>query len=101
MTRRIRRSPPGSADVVLCRHVLWALDDPAAAVGRWVRLLRPGGRMLLVEGRWSTGGGLSAAVCRDLVLRHRSSADVRLLGGDPALWGGPVDDERYLMSSPR
>ena len=91
---------PASADVVLCRHVLWALDDPAAAVGRWVRLLRPGGRLVLVEGRWSTGGGLTAAECRDLVLRHRSIADVRPLGGEPLLWGGPVDDERYLLSSP-
>jgi hypothetical protein len=44
---------------------------------------------------------LPAAVCRDLVLRHRSSADVRPLGGDPVLWGGPVDDERYLVSSRR
>ena len=54
--------PPGLAgayDVVLTRHVLWALPDPSAALSRWVRLLRPGGRLLLVEGRWWTGGGLS------------------------------------------
>jgi hypothetical protein len=25
---------------------------------------------------------------------------VRPLGGEPLLWGGPVDDERYLLSSP-
>ena len=48
-------------DVVLCRHVLWALPDPAAALRRWVRLLAPAGRLLLVEGRWGTGAGLSAA----------------------------------------
>lgn len=28
--------PPGSCDVVLVRHVLWALPDPAEAIGRWV-----------------------------------------------------------------
>ena len=50
--------PPGDAgtyDVVLARHVLWALPDPSAALARWVRLLRPGGRLVLVEGRWWTG----------------------------------------------
>ena len=91
---------PASADVVLCRHVLWALDDPAAAVAAWVRLLRPGGRLLLVEGSWSTGGGLPADVCRDLVLTHRTTAVVRDLAPDAALWGRPVDDERYLLHSP-
>ncbi len=40
----------GSYDVVLSRHVLWALPDPAAGLDRWVRLLAPGGRLLLVEG---------------------------------------------------
>src|SRR4051812_28104881 len=71
--------PPASADVVLCRHVLWALPDRDAVVARWVRLLRPGGRLVLVEGRWGTGAGLSAAECRQLVLRHRREADVRQL----------------------
>ena len=36
---------PASVDVVLCRHVLWALPDPVAVVGRWVSALRPGGRL--------------------------------------------------------
>jgi SAM-dependent methyltransferase len=89
----------GSADVVLCRHVLWALDDRDAVMARWVRLLRPGGRLVLVEGRWGTGAGLPAAECRDLVLRHRTVGDVRHLSGDPALWGRDVDDERYLLLS--
>jgi ubiquinone/menaquinone biosynthesis C-methylase UbiE len=91
--------PPGSADVVLCRHVLWALDDRDAVLHRWLRLLRPGGRLLLVEGRWDTGAGLSAAECRDLVLRQGRSATVRQLGADSALWGREVDDERYLLLS--
>ena len=89
---------PGSADVVLCRHVLWALPDPSAALARWVRLLRPGGRLLLVEGSWHTGAGLTAGRCRELVLEHRREADVVALT-DPALWGGPITDERYLVVS--
>ena len=52
---------PGVYDVVLCRHVLWAMPDPPATLRRWIDLLRSGGRLVLVEGSWSTGAGLSAA----------------------------------------
>jgi hypothetical protein len=54
---------------------------------------------VLVEGRWGTGVGLSAADCRALVLRHRRDAVVQHLADDAALWGGPVDDERYVLVS--
>ena len=90
---------PASADVVLCRHVLWSLDDLDAVLAGWTRLLRPGGRLVLVEGSWGTGVGLSAADCRALVLRHRRDAVVRHLANDAALWGRPVDDERYVLVS--
>ena len=39
----------GSFDLVLCRHLLWTLPHPEAAVAGWVRLLRPGGRLVAVE----------------------------------------------------
>lgn len=48
---------PASYDVVLCRHVLWALPDPVAALRQWVQLLSPGGSLVLIEGAWHTGGG--------------------------------------------
>lgn len=90
--------PPGLAgtyDVVLARHVLWALPDASAALARWVRLLRPGGRLVLVEGRWWTGGGLTAAETRRLLGPYATRVTTRPLP-DPVYWGGPVDDERYL-----
>lgn len=89
---------PGGFDVVLSRHVLWAMPDPAVALGRWVRLLKPDGRLLLIEGDWVTGAGLSAAECLRLVGLHRADAQLRRLD-DPALWGGPIVDERYLITS--
>lgn len=92
--------PPASCDVVLARHVLWALPDPAAALTAWLKLLRPGGLLVLVEGRWSTGAGLTADECRALVLEVREEAEVRRLD-DPALWGRAIDDERYLLVSRR
>ena len=54
--------------------------------------------LILVEGRWATGAGITAAECRALVLRHRRGATVTRLD-DPALWGRPVNDERYLLVS--
>ena len=92
--------PEGSFDVVLVRHVLWALPDHDAAVARWVRLLRPGGRLVLVEGFWHTGAGMRAVETEAVVRRHRSEVEVRRLD-DPDLWGRPVDDERYLVVSRR
>jgi SAM-dependent methyltransferase len=85
---------------VLVRHVLWAMPDPDAALARWVGLLVPGGRLVLVEGRWWTGGGLAAAEVEALVRRHRDEATVTPLD-DPDLWGGPITDERYLVVSDR
>lgn len=92
-------APPLAAatcDVVLCRHVLWALPDPQAVLDRWVRLLRPGGRLVLVEGFWSTGAGLTA---------EQTVALVRAVGREPVLtrlddeayWGRQTDDERYVV----
>ena len=55
---------------------------------------------MLVEGRWSTGGGLTTAEAGRAVLRHRADATITALD-DPVLWGGPVSDERYLLVSRR
>jgi SAM-dependent methyltransferase len=87
---------PASVDVVLCRHVLWALPDPVAVVRRWVQALRPGGRLVLVEGDWSTGAGLSAQRCAEVVGESCSRVEVRHLP-DPRLWGREITDERYLV----
>jgi len=87
-----------SFDVVLARHVLWALPDPGDALAQWLALLRPSGRLVLVEGSWATGAGLSARECLALVRRHRREATVEMLD-DPALWGRTITDERYLLLS--
>ncbi len=101
-------------DVLLCRHLLWTLPDPGAALRAWVARLGPGGRLVLVEGRWReagesgvpyvagaealpwyggiTAGDLAAAV-RPLV----SDLRIEPLSGEAELWGGPVTDERYAL----
>ena len=87
-------------DAVLCRHVLWALPDQPAVLRRWVDLLAPGGRLVLVEGSWSTGAGLTAAQTLELVEGLGREAELRLLP-EAAYWGREIDDERYLVVSRR
>ncbi|WP_106192517.1 class I SAM-dependent methyltransferase [Umezawaea tangerina] len=88
---------PASFDVAFARHVLWALPRPGAALARWAGLLRPGDRLVLVEGLWTTGAGMGAADCRGLVEEHFDDVAVHPLV-DPRLWGGPTSDERYLLT---
>lgn len=91
---------PGSFDVVLARHVLWAMSDPSAALGKWIDLLTPTGLLILIEGRWHTGVGLTADECVKLVCERRNDVNLRALD-DPSYWGGPTTDERYLVTSRR
>ena len=94
-------APPladGRYAAVLCRHVLWALSDPGAALGRWTDLLLPTGRLLLIEGAWHTGSGLMREETVGLVRRTGRQAVVHPLD-DPVLWGGDTGDERYLVVS--
>ena len=88
-----------SFDVVVCRHVLWALEDHAAVLREWVRILRPTGRLILIEGRWWTGAGLPAATVLELLAAVDRPATVLRLD-DPQLWGMEITDERYLVLSP-
>ena len=90
---------PASFDIVLARHFLWVFEDPDAVLQRWLNLLAPNGRLILIEGRWSTGAGLRASECRSLVLRHRTEADLQQLTENTQLWGRTVDDDRYLILS--
>ncbi len=89
---------PGRYDAVLCRHVLWAMPDPAETLHRWIGLLGPGGRLVLVEGSWSTGAGLTAAETMGVVESTGRRAELRMLP-EAAYWGREIDDERYVVVS--
>ncbi len=92
-------APPleaASYDVVLSRHVLWAMPSPAAALDRWIALLRPEGRLLLVEGSWSTGAGLTAEETVALVAEVRYQPELRRMP-EPVFWGREITDDRYLV----
>jgi ubiquinone/menaquinone biosynthesis C-methylase UbiE len=40
----------GSFDLVISRHVLWTLPHPERALDEWRRVLRPGGRLAVIDG---------------------------------------------------
>jgi SAM-dependent methyltransferase len=46
--------PPARFDAVTSRHLLWTLRNPASAMASWRELLRPGGRLVAVDGLWFT-----------------------------------------------
>ncbi|MGW1893268.1 class I SAM-dependent methyltransferase [Streptomyces sp. NPDC002004] len=103
-----------SFDVLLSRHLVWTLPDPQAALRAWAARLRPGGRLVLVEGRWRESGqsgvpyvagaeslpwhlGITAQDLAAAVAPLVAELRIEPLDGDPHLWGGPVSDERYAL----
>jgi ubiquinone/menaquinone biosynthesis C-methylase UbiE len=57
--------PDATYDLVIARHVIWVLPDPTLGVQEWLRVLRPGGRLALIEGKWAPEKDRSAT--KDLV----------------------------------
>ncbi len=87
----------GTYEVIMCRHVLWSLPEPAEVVKRWTRLLKPGGRLVLIEGYWHTDVGLHAEQVLGALPSFLTAVRVENLSGNSQLWGGKVTDERYLV----
>ncbi|MFJ9080446.1 class I SAM-dependent methyltransferase [Streptomyces sp. NPDC102278] len=101
-------------DVLLCRHLVWTLPDPDAALREWTGRLRPGGALILVEGRWREAGqkdvpyvagaealpwygGITAEELADAVRPLVADLRIEPLSADAALWGQAVTDERYAL----
>jgi ubiquinone/menaquinone biosynthesis C-methylase UbiE len=75
------RFAPASFDLVISRHLVWTLPHPEAAIDEWVRVLRPGGRLVVVDGQFDptalpTGGNA------------RTSAEYAAVGDQLPFLGG-------------
>jgi ubiquinone/menaquinone biosynthesis C-methylase UbiE len=111
-------APPvvsSSMDVVLVRHVVWTLPDPHAAIANWVAVLRRGGILVMVEGRWAPAGseheqapdglrdaipwygGVDAETLAAAVRPWVAELVVHDLAEEERLWGRPVADERFAL----
>lgn len=44
------REPIESYDVIMTRHLVWTLVDPLAALNHWHAILKPGGKVLIIDG---------------------------------------------------
>ena len=80
--------PPGSFDLVISRHVLWTLPHPEAAVDEWIRVLRPGGRLAIVDG--SQYNEATAPPQRE---NARTSAEYAAIGDQLPFYGGRPREE--------
>ncbi len=83
---------PASFDLVITRHVLWTLPHPEAAIGEWVRVLRPGGRLAVIDGHSLVAPGQEQAYSA------RRSAEYGPIGDRlPFLMGKPQEDIEALF----
>ncbi len=41
-----------SFDATICRHVLWTLPNPERALQEWYRVVKPGGKVVIIDGAW-------------------------------------------------
>src|SRR5215469_957866 len=39
-------------DLLVSRHLLWTLPHPEAAIDEWIRVLRAGGRLIVIDGQF-------------------------------------------------
>lgn len=42
----------GSYDVVMNRHLVWTLPHPEQAIAEWMRVLKDGGKLVIIDGDW-------------------------------------------------
>ena len=84
---------PGSFDLVISRHLLWTLPHPEAAIDEWIRVLRTGGRLVVVDSHLD--GGLAPPASENA----RTSPEYAAVGDQlPFLGGRSRDDIEKLLS---
>jgi len=102
----------GAFDMVIERHVLWTLPQPALALAEWRRVLRLAGRLVLIEGDWRGPGHADYAPLREHLplFGGRPASDLAHILNeagfievereplmDAVLWGTEPDRDRYAL----
>ncbi len=105
--------PDDSYDLIVARHLIWTLPNPARAVHEWQRVLKPGGRLALVEGNWGTPTAISeyeeirsrlpfyGGIPSDQMTQFLQAEGLRNVVVQPlmdaTLWGEEPQRPRYLV----
>ncbi|MEM9635035.1 MAG: class I SAM-dependent methyltransferase [Pseudomonadota bacterium] len=50
-------------DIAITRHLCWTLVDPISAYANWFRVLKPGGKLIVIDGNWSLSVSWWQRVC--------------------------------------
>jgi SAM-dependent methyltransferase len=83
--------PSRSFDLVMSRHLLWTLPHPEAAIDEWIRVLRPAGRLVIVDSQCNAGA-LAAGE------NARASQEYAAIGDRlPFLGGRPREEIETLL----
>jgi SAM-dependent methyltransferase len=103
------RPPAGTFDIVVERHLIWTLPDPAAALAAWHEVA-PAGRLALIEGSWGAAAGLdglragaraAAQRIRGAAPGHHGHYSSRVLNALPLGNGiSPADAIALVQASP-
>src|SRR3984893_16935215 len=84
--------PSDSFDFAISRHVLWTLPHPEAAIDEWIRVLRPGGRLAVIDGQSLVRAGEEQGASA------RRSAEYAPIGDQlPFLMGRPQEQIEALF----
>jgi len=83
--------PDGTYDAVVCRHLVWTLTEPEQALAEWLRLLKPGGRLLVFDGDWSKPTPLGRLASLAV------AALERIIGYDPHYDGAMSERHAKIM----
>ncbi len=78
---------PGSFDLAISRHVLWTLPHPEAAIDEWIRVLRPGGRLVVVDSQLDPSAALPSQE------NARTSQEYAAVGDQLPFLGGRSREE--------
>jgi ubiquinone/menaquinone biosynthesis C-methylase UbiE len=77
----------GRFDLVISRHLLWTLPHPPAAIDEWIRVLRPGGRLVIVDGQFD------ATATPPAMENARTSREYAAVGDQLPFLGGRAREE--------
>jgi len=77
-----------SYDVIVTRHLVWTLVDPETCFREWLRVLKPGGKLLVIDGDFVNAGLAERLVKRLATLLERTGLVKPQAPHAPAIMAG-------------